>query len=191
MPQKRRNGLSFVECVWQPVPNNGRPVAPYTSTCCLCSHWIQRCFVCTEERRENEVGCIRGERVCIRGERNGFVLILYPWGTGFCWYCIRGERVSVGIVSVGNGFLLVLCPWGTGFCWYCICGERVSVGIASVGNRFLLVSCPRGTGVCWYCVRGEQVSVGIGSTGLSCFCVQFSSLTVLGRGRSIYFRCDP
>ena len=58
---------------------------------------------------ENEVGCIRGER-------NGFVLILYPRGTGLCWYCIREERVSVGIISAGNGFLLVLYPWGTGFC---------------------------------------------------------------------------
>ena len=143
MPQKGRNDLSFVECVWQPVPDNGhdtaeRPVAPYTSACCLCSHRIQRCFVCKEERRGNEVGCIRVERVCIRGERNGFVLILYPWG---------------------NEFLLILYLWGTGFCWYCICGERVSVGIVS--------------------------------TGLSCFCVQFSSLTVLGTGRSIYYRCDP
>ena len=95
MPQKRCNDLSFVECVWQPVPNNGhdtaeRPVAPFTSACCLCSHGIQR-----------------------SGENKA--------------RCVRGERVSVDIVS----------------------------------------------------------------TDWSCFCVQFSSLTLLGRGRSIYYRRDP
>ena len=41
------------------------------------------------------------------------------------------------------------------------------------------------------CVRGERVSVDIVSTDWSCFCVLFPSLTVLGRGRSIYYRCDP
>ena len=73
---------------------------------------------------------------------NGFLLVLYPWGTGFCWYCVRGERVSVGTVSVGNGFLLALHPWGTGFCWYRVREEQVFVGIVSVGNRFLLVLGP-------------------------------------------------
>ena len=103
MPQKRRNGLSFVECVWQPVPNSGhdiaeRPVAPYTSACCLCSHRTQRCFVCTEERRE-------------RSEWYPWRTGLYPWGT---------ERVCVDIVSVGNGFLLILYLWGTDFFRYCV-----------------------------------------------------------------------
>ena len=73
---------------------------------------------------------------------NRCMLVLCPWGTGVCWYCVRGERVSVGIVSVGNMFLLVLYLWGTCYCWYYICGEHVTVGIVSVGNRFLLVLCP-------------------------------------------------
>ena len=64
-------GTKGLKCHEQPVPNNGhntgeRPVAPYTSACCLWSHRIQ-IILCTEERRE----------------RSG----LYPWGTGFCRYC--------------------------------------------------------------------------------------------------------
>ena len=36
-------GTKELKCNEQPVPNNGhnigeRPVAPYTSACCLCSH---------------------------------------------------------------------------------------------------------------------------------------------------------
>ena len=95
--------------VLQPVPNSGhdtaeRPVAPFTSACCLC-HTESRDAFSAQRSGENEVGCIRGERVCIRGKRNGFVLILYPWGTDFCWYCVQWFVVSLCRV------FLSYCTW--------------------------------------------------------------------------------
>ena len=48
--------------------------------------------------------------------------------------CIRGEQVSVGIVSVGNRFLLVLCPL---VCRASVSSFPLSLYLAGVG-RFII-----------------------------------------------------
>ena len=109
-----QKNLSFVECVWQPVPDNGHDTAERLWRLIL----VLVVCVLTESRDTLHRGAERTKWVVSVGNR--CMLVLCPWGTGFCWYCIFGEHVSVGIVSVGNMFLLVLYPWRTGFCWYCV-----------------------------------------------------------------------
>ena len=64
-----RDAAKELKCNEQPVPNNGhniaeRPVASYSSACCLCSHRIQRCLVRTVERREQSGLCPCGTGLC-------------------------------------------------------------------------------------------------------------------------------
>ena len=98
--------LSFVECVWQPVPDN---VAPYVSDgqCLLFVFSPNPEILCLHR------GAERTNWVVSVGNR--CMLVLCPWGTGFCWYCIRGKQVSAGIVSTGLSCFCVQfsshCTW--------------------------------------------------------------------------------
>ena len=85
LPPKRCNVFCFVECAWQPVPEGASQHCRMTSrpsAFSLCSHWIQRCLVCTRKKSgENEMDCM-GKQVPV------YIVQIHArtgtWDRGFC-----------------------------------------------------------------------------------------------------------
>lgn len=96
LPPKRCNVFCFVECARQPVPEGASQHCRMTSrqsAFSLCSHWIQRCLVCTGKKSgENEMDC-KGKQVPVH------IVVQFharagTWERGFCIQSVWRQATS-------------------------------------------------------------------------------------------------